>query len=424
MNRILTHLGLIAICVGVFIAAGPGTGHASPAGSIRVGAVFPLRGSAAPLAREQYRGVQIAAQMVNAAGGVGGRRITLDTRDLEYADQSRDVMNALRRSGVTTVLGAYSSGLSIPASRAAAADGMVYWEAGAVADRLTGAGLPTVFRVGASGSVLGTNSARFAAEQLAPRLHAQPSALHISVVHADDAYATSVADAVVGEARSRGMHIVSNTQYDAYAPDWAPVLRAVKAAHPDILVLASHIPDGIAFRRAVVRSHIYVKAFIGSTMAQCVPNFGKDLGRDALGVFGSDRPDGGFNMQALSPSARSLFNRFAAIWKRQTGQELPSEEGLSGFVAGWVLFHDVLPPVARRGSLSPSAIVSAARSLDLPYGSLPNGAGVRFALDRGHLGQNVRAAGVVEQWQNTKGETAVWPALYAEGPISMVPLPR
>ena len=73
-------------------------------------------------------------------------------------------MADLKAHGDAVVVGAYSSELSIPASQAASDAGLVYWEAGAVADQLTGRGLPLVFRVGASGANLGTNSAQFAVD--------------------------------------------------------------------------------------------------------------------------------------------------------------------------------------------------------------------------------------------------------------------
>ena len=68
------------------------------------------------------------------------------------------------------MIGAYSSQLSIPAAAAVAADGMVYWETGAVADRVTGQGSPLVFRVGVNGAELGSNSGQFIAPQLVPQL--------------------------------------------------------------------------------------------------------------------------------------------------------------------------------------------------------------------------------------------------------------
>ena len=107
---------------------------------------------------------------MNADGGVGGRRIELVERDLRSRGEADGVMADLRANGVEIVIGAYSSDLSIAASEAADRAGLLYWEAGAVADRLTGRGLPMVFRVGASGANLGANSASFAAAELAGRL--------------------------------------------------------------------------------------------------------------------------------------------------------------------------------------------------------------------------------------------------------------
>ena len=308
MTTLIRTLVSAAIVSGL-IFVGATTGQAST--SIRIGAAFPLM-SMGGLARQEYTGVTIAAEMVNKAGGVQGHRIVLVARPLDQTAEATPVMGSLRNAGIDIVVGAYSSALSIPASAAAAKAGLVYWEAGAVADRLTGRGYRTVFRVGASGTNLGTNSARFAATQLAPRLHKRASSLRVSIVYAQDAYATSVAQAATRQARSQHMKIVSSTSYDSYIDYWPPVMAAIRKAHPDILILASHVPDGVSFRKAMLAGHIHVGAFIGSTMAECGPEFGAMLGPKAIGVFASDRPMGGFNPRALSGSARALYNRLAA----------------------------------------------------------------------------------------------------------------
>src|SRR6202035_1402736 len=102
----------------------------------------------------------------------------------------------LKAQGVTSIVGAYSSTLSMPVSAATQAAGLLYWEAGAVADQLTGRGYPLVFRVGAAGTNLGTMSSHFAAEVLAPRLSRAPSQLRMVIVHNLDGYPSAVADAV------------------------------------------------------------------------------------------------------------------------------------------------------------------------------------------------------------------------------------
>ncbi|HKB28538.1 MAG TPA: ABC transporter substrate-binding protein, partial [Candidatus Limnocylindrales bacterium] len=397
------------------------------------------------LAKEELAGVQAAADFVNADGGIEGRRIVLDVRDLESGTDAPAVMTALRAAGAAVVVGAYSSALSIPASQAANDAGLVYWEAGAVADRLTGRGLPLVFRVGASGTNLGSNSAQFAATELAPRLAKAPAQLRVAIVAANDDYAKSVADAAAARAETEGTPVVSRTTYDLTVPDFAGVMTQLEAARPDVLILASHIPDGVAFRRAMIAANLRVAALIGSTMAECDPDFAGDLGPDAVGVFASDRPTAGFRPEALDAAARAAYDRFAAAWaatpaapSASTGDEEyaltgpaeapsaeASEEALAGFSAAWALFHDVLPVAARSDpALGASAIASAARVVDLPQGSLPNGAGLRFSSDAATLGQNERASAVIWQWQAVRQYAFVWPASYATGAISFVPLAR
>ena len=409
---------------------------------IRIGAVFPLSGNAAALAGYELRGVQIATQLANADGGVAGRPIELDVRDLQRASDAPSVMAALRDSGIQVVIGAYGSDLSVAASEAAAAAGLLYWEAGAVADRLTGRGLPMVFRVGASGSNLGSNSARFAATELAARLGKATSALRVAIVAADDEYARSVADAASSTADSFGMPIVIRASYSLIIPNWHKVMADLAAARPDVIILASHIPDGVAFRRAMITSGLTVGALIGSTMAECDPDFAGDLGADAIGIFASDRPTAGFQRSALSGTARATYDRFAQAWTSPTSDgsgstataaeypisgpgESPSatatEEALSGFSAAWALFHHVFP-AADGSRLDAASVAAAARQLDLPEGSLPNGAGLRFSDNAATLGQNERAAAVIWQWQAVRTYAFVWPATYATGSIDFVPL--
>ncbi|HEY2888393.1 MAG TPA: ABC transporter substrate-binding protein, partial [Candidatus Limnocylindrales bacterium] len=183
-------------------AGSPGAAGAPGGDPIRIGAVFPISGTAASLALEELRGVQLAADFVNADGGIDGRHVVLDIRDLESGDAAPTAMASLRSDGVSVVIGAYSSELSIPAAAAADKAGLVYWEAGAVADQLTGRGLPLVFRVGASSTNLGDNSADFAATQLAPRLGTTAAGVRLAIVAANDAYPQSVAAAATSTARA------------------------------------------------------------------------------------------------------------------------------------------------------------------------------------------------------------------------------
>ncbi len=192
----LLALALVLVTPGTVGAASDATTLA-PGAHIIVGAVFPLRGDTAPLAAEQLTGIQIAVGLVNAEGGIAGHPVDVGGARPRAtsgcaADGGRDSVARVRSS----IIGSYASDLSVAVSRAAVKEGLVYWEAGAVADRLTGRRLPGVYRVGASGSNLGSNSARFVAEELAPRLGIPVADVRVALVAADDDYARSVADAV------------------------------------------------------------------------------------------------------------------------------------------------------------------------------------------------------------------------------------
>jgi branched-chain amino acid transport system substrate-binding protein len=452
----------------VAMAAGCGSGKEP----IRIGAVFPTSGNAASLAGPELTGVQIAAQLVNADGGVGGRPIELVTRDLRSRVEADGVMADLAGQGIRIVIGAYSSDLSMAASEAADRHGLLYWEAGAVADQLTGRGLPMVFRVGTTGGTLGANSSIFAARELAGRLGKQVADLRVALAVADDDYARTVADSAESTATSLGMPIVTRASYDMYFPDWPGVMADLEAARPDVIILASHIPDGIAFRQAMLASGLKVGALIGSTMAECDPDFAGELGADAIGIFASDRPTAGFQPSALGPEAAATYARFEERWREAatggagdgTGEDSggngegaggyggygrggdeeytihgpgeeataeESEEALAGFTAAWALFHHVLPAAAGssadsagREGPAPAAVADAARALDLPEGALPNGAGLRFSSDPASLGQNERAAAVIWQWTAVRTYEFVWPPTYATDEIGFVPLER
>jgi branched-chain amino acid transport system substrate-binding protein len=451
-TRSLT-LVVSALAIASMVAAG--WRLAGAANAIRIGAVFPLSSNAADLVGPELAGVRIAVDLVNDDGGVAGRRVELAVRDLRSRADADSVMADLRGEGVQLVIGAYDSELSIAASEAANRAGLLYWEAGAVADRLTGRGLPMVFRVGASGANLGANSATFAATELAGRLGKAVGELRIALAVADDDYANGVADAAESTARAQGLPVVLRRAYNLALPDWPGVMADLAAARPDVIILASHIPDGIAFRKAMVESGLRVGALIGSTMAECDPDFAGELGADAVGIFASDRPTAGFQPSALQPAAADAYARFAAAWAAvaaETGGtgdvSLPSdryadadytihgpaedataeesEEALSGFAATWALLRHVLPTAAATGAgaLDAGSVAATARAIDLPDGSLPNGAGLRFSSAPGTLGQNERAAAVMWQWTAERTYSFVWPPTYATAEIAFVPLDR
>jgi branched-chain amino acid transport system substrate-binding protein len=391
------------LVLGLLIATGM-TVPSGDAAAIRLGAMYPLTGPESPGGLEEWHGLQLAAELTNAAGGVGGRPIDLVVRDSPSPEAAVEAAQSLTRGErVPLVFGANGSTIALPASQTVLADGAVYWETGAVASNLLDSRSPHFFRTGVDGSALGAGSARFTAEILAPKL--QLATIRVAILYVDDIYGRSVASGAVREAQARGLDVIASIAYPPSAPDYAAMVGAVKRAAPDVLFVASYLGDGVAFRRAALAAHLHVRAMVGTSSAFCMAAFGDLLGADAVGLYASDKPGPTINIRALTPAAASLLGTVRRDYYDRYAVQ-PSAAALAGFVSGWVLFHEVLPRVDQ---LNADALARVARGLDLPEGSEITGAGVRFAAS----GQNLRPASIIWEWQGVRDIEPVYPPTYA-----------
>ena len=126
---------LVLLLVLLLVAACTG----DPPEPVRVGAIYPLSGTQGMGGIDEYHGVRVAAELVNAEGGIGGRPIVLDQVDVPEAAAAPGAIKALADRGVNLVLGSYGSTISSPAAAAAAGHGSLFWETGAVG-KLAGPG--------------------------------------------------------------------------------------------------------------------------------------------------------------------------------------------------------------------------------------------------------------------------------------------
>jgi branched-chain amino acid transport system substrate-binding protein len=215
---------------------------------------------------------------------------------------------------------------------------------------------------------------------------------------------------------------VSQIAYDPNDVDMTKLVHRLAASHPDVLFASAYLDDAVEMRREMVAQGLDVLVGIGTSSSYCMPQFGDELGAEAVGLFASDKPDSdSVNAEGLRPEARALLERAAAAYADRFGGSM-SAAALAGFSGAWALLHDVAPAAT---ALTPEAVADAANAVDLPDGSLPNGSGLRFGEPGGATaGANVLAASVIWQWQ-TPGENAVvWPPRYATSPIRMLdPLP-
>ena len=400
----------------VLLLAGSCTGD--PPEPVRVGAIYPLSGTQGMGGIDEYHGVRVAAELVNAEGGIGGRPLVLDQVDVPEADAAPGAIKALADRGVKLVLGSYGSTISSPAATAAAGHGSLFWETGAVGKLAGPGGGDLVFRVAPTGGLLGRGAIRFVADQLAPKLGRPASSLRFAIAAVDDVYGAAVGDGARAELGDRGLEAVADVTYDPLHYDPAKVVAKIAAARPDVLFVVAYLEDGVDLRKEQVRQHLPLLASIGTSSSYCMPAFGAELGADAVGLFASDKPDThGINPAGLAPGARALLERADAAYRKANGHSI-SAAALAGFSGAWALFRHVLPDAA---SMEPADVAAAARKVRVPAGGLPNGSGIQFAPPGGaDAGANLRAASVIWEWTKVNQRQVTWPPQFATAEIAAI----
>jgi branched-chain amino acid transport system substrate-binding protein len=402
------------------VAVGCGHGSASGGRVLEIGAVYPLSGPDRTGGRDELRGVRLAADLVNADGGVRGGQVRLRAVDTPTTDAVPGAISEFQKRGIQVVLGSNSSDISASASQDAFEHRMLFWETGAVGEMTGDASGRLAFKVAPSGLVLGSAGIAFIADQIASRVHRDPASLRFAVVNVTDHYGNTVADGALQEIARRHLRLVARFRYDISTYDPASLVTRIASVHPDVLLVASYIPDGVALNRELVRQRVPLLANIGTSSSYCMPEFGDQLGPLAVGTFATDKPDGdALNERGLTPKGRALLHRAHGAFRARYHEDM-SAPALAGFSAAWALFRDVLSGAAATDAES---IARAALDVRLPMGSLPNGSGLQLSRPgTAQPGSNLRALSVIWEWVGVRQRAVVWPPRYATTSIKAIPL--
>lgn len=148
---------------------------------------------------------------------------------------------------VPVILGSFSSSISLAASAKANQHKVIYWELGAVGDKITERGLKYVFRTCPTGSDLGRDQLRFALGELAKKIGKKPSEMKVASIYEDSAYGTACAAGIRDLAKEKGIKLAVDEAYNYKATDLSSLVMRVKAANPDVILESSYENDAIMF---------------------------------------------------------------------------------------------------------------------------------------------------------------------------------
>lgn len=410
---------LMTIMASVALAASATLTHAQD--TIRIGLVAPLSGPLAKLGQETVIGAQIAAELVNEAGGIKGKNIELVTADTPTPDQAKSQVERLvTQEGLKVITGNYGSSLAIASSTTAVRYGAFYWEQSSASYDIAAKAMPYSLKVPWGTYELATSFADAVQNVIAPKLQKAPGELNIAVVHEDSSYGSEAIRYLQEIAGEKGLKLSFVQAYNAASTtDFTPLLLRLKQSEPDVLVAISYLNDAVKFQQQMKEQDVYVPAVVGMTAGYGQDDFARTLGKASDHIFIIDA-NPFLNPEGLTPKARELTEAIVSRFEKREGR-VPASHAIYSFLGSWVLYNEVL---AKIDSMEPAAILKQAMSLDMPYGSLPMGFGIKFTAEdsvRPHY--NERGLPILNQWQGGK-YVPVYPPQYAAGEITGLPMPQ
>ena len=219
------------------LAAGAGAaGLALPALAqgepIKVGVIVPLSGAAGPNGQAVLHAVMVAADMVNAAGGVLGRKLTVISKD----DESTPAVgvtraNELAGEKVAVVIEGWNSPVTLAMQPVLARAGILDITAVSKADQiLSGRANPYAIRINSSNGQDGAVIADILANKL--------SAKRIGFMTENDAYGNGAQKVIEADLKAIGKpwEKVVVEQFPFKQTDFRVSLTSVKQAKPDAVV--------------------------------------------------------------------------------------------------------------------------------------------------------------------------------------------
>ena len=362
----------------------------------KVGIPVSLTGQFRVQGQQTFAGISAWADDVNRNGGLAiGNGPLRPVRLVWHDDASsrRTVRTATRRliveDGVDLLIGPYSSVLTVAAAEIAEAHGKLLWNQGGASPNVYQRGNPWIV------GVL-TPATEYLTGLLDCVRQADPSAESIALLRAETgAFPRDVCRGVEKRAASLGFRCVLSRQFDAAAGDCSPLIEAVKAARPDVLVAVGRFQNDLLFAQQLADSH--AGAGVAAVVAAGVQQFQERLGVLAEGFVGPSQWEQGVGYAAeYGPSAEEVMESFGRAGHSSVDYPMAQAYAV-GVVAGRCL--------EEAGTADSRTLRRVAGTLDFSsfYG--------RFKID--DTGRQVGRQALLVQWRRGR-KVIVWPPELAQ----------
>jgi branched-chain amino acid transport system substrate-binding protein len=220
---------------------GAGTTANAGGGDILVGEYGSMTGPQATFGQSTHNGIMMAADEINAAGGVNGRKIKVLSED----DQSKQeeaanaVTKLISQNNVVAILGEVASSASIAAAPICQSNKVPMITPSSTNDEVTRKG-DYIFRVCFTDSYQGEYQAVFA-DQWCTANNKPKSVAMLTDVKSD--YSQGLAKVVTAKFTSLGGKIVGTQSYANGDSDFRSQLTAIKSTNPSLIYVPGYYTD-------------------------------------------------------------------------------------------------------------------------------------------------------------------------------------
>jgi branched-chain amino acid transport system substrate-binding protein len=238
-------LGGAAALSNAFVA--PAT--AQTGAPIRIGFSMALTGGLGPNGKSALLAQKIWEEDTNAKGGMLGRPVKL----LFYDDQTNPATvpgiysKLIDVDKVELVIGGYGTNMLAPAMP-------VIMQKNKVFIGLLGLGVNTEFNYPRYFVMIPSGpdpKPSFTKGFIDLAMKQTPKPQRVAIVAADAEFAVNASDGALENSKKHNLNVVYNRRYPPNTTDFAPIVRAIAATNPDLVVVCSYPPDSVGMVRSV-----------------------------------------------------------------------------------------------------------------------------------------------------------------------------
>jgi branched-chain amino acid transport system substrate-binding protein len=258
-------------------AAGGGSNAPTTSAPLVIGASVSLTGDFSDSGKAVQRGYQLWADTVNAKGGLLGRKV--EFKIVDDASSPTQVVtnyqNLINKDHVDLTVGPFSTLLTIPASRVAARYNYAFLApAGGGPDVFTQNLHNFFFVQPAPTTQAGDVFAKFVLGL--PKSQQPKTAAYVEL---DDPFSAPIAENIRAKFEAAGIKTVYKQVYPSETQDLSPVMAAVAAKKPDVIVGGTQSEDAYSQVKALVQLKYNPKMMFQSNGANSPLEFPDKVGR-------------------------------------------------------------------------------------------------------------------------------------------------